>query len=372
MTEPAAHRDAGAFLRVHGLVKHFGGMRALDDLSFSVARGECLTLLGPSGCGKTTMLRCIAGFEFPDSGQIEIDGQCVCDPERGVNVLPERRQFGMVFQSYAVWPHMTVEQNVAYGLRNRGAAKADISARVSEVLRMVGLAGRESHNVTRLSGGQQQRVALARALVYRPKVLLFDEPLSNLDARLRERMRQELRRLHKETAITSIYVTHDQEEAMVVSDRIVVMNEGRIQQIGSPSEVYDRPVSRFVADFVGNSNILEGCVERADAKSALVALEGGENLFLRCAVGERPAPGAAVAVSFHPEEVHVAASRPANAENILAGIIVSRSDMGGFIDYRVRVGREVIRVDAPRRTQHSEGQEVFLQIGAESCQCLCR
>ena len=370
MSGTASSGDAGAFLQVRGLVKHFGSTRVIDDLSFSVARGECLTLLGPSGCGKTTTLRCIAGFETPDAGRIEIDGQCVCEPERGVNVLPERRQFGMVFQSYAVWPHMTVEQNVAYGLQSRRIAKAEIAERVSEVLRMVGLAGREGQNVTRLSGGQQQRVALARALVYRPKVLLFDEPLSNLDAKLREHMRQELRRLHNETGITSIYVTHDQEEAMVVSDRILVMNEGRMQQIGPPSEVYDRPATRFVADFVGNSNILHGRLKTADGGAAVVELQGAKDLNLRCTADGRQAAGADIAVSFHPEQVRLSAVRPADAGNVLPGTIVSRNNMGSFIDYRVRVSGQEIRVNAPRDADHSEGQEIFLLISAQACRCL--
>jgi ABC-type Fe3+/spermidine/putrescine transport system ATPase subunit len=223
-----------------------------------------------------------------------------------------------------------------------------------------------------LSGGQQQRVALARALVYRPKILLFDEPLSNLDAKLRERMRLELRRLHDETAITSIYVTHDQEEAMVVSDRIIVLNEGRAQQIGPPSEVYDRPSTRFVADFVGSSNILGGRLRTIDECAAVVDLDDAEGASLRCATSPPRviAVGASVAVSFHPERVRVSTVGPPNMENVLLGVIVSRNNMGSFIDYRVRVGGQEIRVNAPRQTENSRGEKVFLIIDPESCQLL--
>src|SRR5664280_2454973 len=221
----ALNRPA-AFLTIDHLSKWYGESKVIDDLSLVAHHAEFLTLLGSSGCGKTTTLRCIAGFEKPDEGRITLDTVCVSDAAQRVELPPEKRQFGMVFQSYAVWPHMTVSENVAYGLRNRGLSKSQIADRVAEVVDRVGLAGMASKGVTRLSGGQQQRVALARAIVYQPKILLFDEPLSNLDAKLRERMRLELRRLQTDLHITSVYVTHDQEEAMVMSDRVIVMNQG--------------------------------------------------------------------------------------------------------------------------------------------------
>ena len=232
----------------------------MRDFSLSVGRGEFVTLLGPSGCGKTTTLRCVAGLERPDAGEIRIGDEVVASAGRGIYLYPEHRNIGMVFQSYAVWPHMTVFENVAYGLRVRRIAAAEIRERTTRALELVGLDHLAERYATKLSGGQRQRVALARAIVYEPRVVLFDEPLSNLDAKLREQMRIELVRLQQEVGITSIYVTHDQAEALVMSDRVVVMDKGVIQQIDDPQTIYARPANTFVANFIGVANLMEGVV----------------------------------------------------------------------------------------------------------------
>src|SRR3954470_6941252 len=259
-----------AELSVQDLVVHYGDVAAVNGVSFHVAEGEFVSLLRPSGCGKTTTLRCIAGLESATRGEIRIGGTVVA--RDGREVPPEKRGVNMVFQSYAVWPHMTVFENVAYGLRIAGLGRAEIARRTQEALRIVGLAGLEARYGTELSGGQQQRVAVARAVVTEPQLLLFDEPLSNLDAGLRERMRFELVQLQRRLGRTSIYVTHDQAEAMVMSDRIILMNRGRIVQESSPRELYDRPASRFAAEFVGSANLLEA--EITGAGNGLVVRAG--------------------------------------------------------------------------------------------------
>ncbi|RMF84013.1 MAG: ABC transporter ATP-binding protein, partial [Nitrospinota bacterium] len=240
---------------------------AVDDLSLEVAEGTLVTLLGPSGCGKTTTLRMVAGFEVPTKGEIFIGGV------RVDGIPPNKRDTAMVFQSYGLFPHMTVFENVAYGLKVRRVPRTEIRRRVAEVLELTGLKGLEDRAPQQLSGGQQQRVALSRALVVRPQVLLFDEPLSNLDAKLRVEMRGELRKLQKRLSITSLYVTHDQEEAMSISDLLCVMHEGKVQQIGTPSEVYTRPANRFVADFIGQANFLPGVVEQVEDHQTLVRVQ---------------------------------------------------------------------------------------------------
>ncbi|WP_089721875.1 ABC transporter ATP-binding protein, partial [Candidatus Entotheonella palauensis] len=240
-----------ARVQVRGLKKHFGPEVAVAGIDFEVPEGHFVTLLGPSGCGKTTTLRCLAGLERPDAGEIDIGEQCVAAPSRNIWVPPEKRNMGMVFQSYAVWPHLTVFDNIAYGLRVRGMGRSEIAKRTQETLDLVGLSGFADRYATQLSGGQQQRVSLARALAYNPRVILFDEPLSNLDAKLREHMRLELTRLQQRLGITAVYVTHDQSEALVMSDTIIVMNHGHILQQGAPEAIYAEPASRFVADFVG-------------------------------------------------------------------------------------------------------------------------
>ena len=252
------------------LSKHFGAEVAVRELNLAVAEGEFVTLLGPSGCGKTTTLRCIAGLEHPDAGEVRIDGRIVASAQRGIYLPPEDRNIGMVFQSYAVWPHMTVFDNVAFGLRIRRVERARMRALTMKALELVGLAHLADRYATKLSGGQRQRVALARAIAYEPKVILFDEPLSNLDAKLREQMRVELVRLQREVGITSIYVTHDQAEALVMSDRVVVMADGAIQQIGDPQTIYARPANRFVAKFIGVANLVDGVLLESNGSTCAI------------------------------------------------------------------------------------------------------
>ena len=248
-------------LRLTGVSKRYGNFLAVDDIDLELQSGEFVSLLGPSGCGKTTTLRMIAGFVDPTLGTIEMDGQILSSPAG--SVPPDRRQMSMIFQSYAIWPNMTVEQNVAFGLELRKIAKAEVKRRVGEMLEVVHMNHLADRYPAELSGGQQQRVALARAIVIRPSVLLLDEPLSNLDATLREEMRFEIRRLHDEFHVTTVYVTHDQAEAMVTSDRIAVMNHGRIEQVDHPRALYNKPKTRFVAGFIGRTNFIEGLERRA-------------------------------------------------------------------------------------------------------------
>ncbi|HEU5016608.1 MAG TPA: ABC transporter ATP-binding protein [Pseudolabrys sp.] len=364
---------AADLLEVDQIEKSFKETKAVDRVSFGLRNGEFVTLLGPSGCGKTTTLRAIAGFETIDSGRIAIDGQIVSDPAKGLHVAPESRHFGMVFQSYAVWPHMTVAQNVAYGLHHMKLSRAESKDRVLRVLSMVGLEKEVDRPATMLSGGQQQRVALARAIVYEPKVLLFDEPLSNLDAKLRERMRLELRRLQAELGITSVYVTHDQEEAMVVSDRVIVMEKGRIRQIGNPQEIYDRPVSRYVAEFIGSANIFPAKVREVDAgsRSVLVEAQVGERaLPLRAVFYQLPPPlGTDGFVCIRNENISIAASGASAApgRNVIAGIVQRQINMGSYMEcLLVANGHEII-VRAPRSVVLAEGSAVDLLFAQESC-----
>jgi putative spermidine/putrescine transport system ATP-binding protein/spermidine/putrescine transport system ATP-binding protein len=304
LSNPADRQDpatpADVAVRLDGVTKRFGEITALHEASLQVRRGELMTLLGPSGCGKTTLLNLVAGFFAPDSGEIAIDGARVTD-------LPTwRREIGMTFQNYALFPHMTVASNVGYGLRARRLAKPEIARRVAAVLELVKLSGLEDRKPRQLSGGQQQRVALARALVVRPKVLLLDEPFSALDRNLRASMQVELRDIQRKLGVTTIFVTHDQSEALSLSDRIAVISQGRIRQIGAPDDIYRRPVDRFVASFVGDVNVLRGRLERVDGATASVALGP-----LRVEVPSRtldgvPA-GAAVDLFVRPEDLSVAA-----------------------------------------------------------------
>ena len=291
-----------AELRIDRLRKTFAtGKPAVDDVSFTVAAGEIVALLGPSGCGKTTTLRCVAGLEHPSAGAIRIGGAVVSAPERGVLVPPRLRNIGMVFQSYAVWPHMTVWQNVAYPLRRRGISRAERNRKVSEALALVGLSDYAQRQVVSLSGGQMQRVALARSLVYQPQLLLLDEPLSNLDANLRLRLRDDLRQIIKRTGVTALYVTHDQAEAVVLGDRIGVMRDGRLLQIGAPSEIYNRPADLFVASFTGASNRLTGRVIDRQGEFGTVEAISGHRLTVWLPAGV--AVGNPVKIAVRPENV---------------------------------------------------------------------
>jgi ABC-type Fe3+/spermidine/putrescine transport system ATPase subunit len=362
-----------AVVELERLTRRFGAEVAVHEVSLSVQQGEFVTLLGPSGCGKTTTLRCIAGLERLDGGEIRIEKAVVASAERGVHLPPEDRNIGMVFQSYAVWPHMTVFDNVAYGLRVRRLGRAEIGAQTTKALQRVGLAHLAERYATKLSGGQRQRVALARALAYNPRVVLFDEPLSNLDAKLREHMRVELTRLQHEVGITSIYVTHDQSEALVMSDRVVVMNRGVIQQVGDPTTIYSKPANTFVASFIGATNLLEGTLlGRCDDLCEVEVPLGRERapLRLRAAGGEGAAPGQRIVVSLRPEDLTLHLARPEGAANVLDGEVSDIVYLGSFLDCRVRLGSYEVSVQLGHDQPVARGRRVFLTVQPEHGLCL--
>jgi spermidine/putrescine ABC transporter ATP-binding subunit len=322
-------------VEVIGAEKRYGSLAALDAVSLKFVDGEFFGLLGPSGSGKTTLLRSIAGFIELDSGQVLLDGE-------DIGPIPvHRRDIGMVFQNYALFPHMTVFDNVAFGLSVRKMPGAEIKTRVDEILSLVRLAGLQERKPKQLSGGQQQRVALARALVTRPKVLLLDEPLGALDKHLREEMQVELRRIQREVGITTIFVTHDQEEAMTLSDRIAIMNQGRIEQLGAPLEVYEHPTNRFAAGFLGVANFMEGRVATVSGAEARIDLKlGGQ--AVAPAAGFRQGDAALLAV--RPEKIAVEAGVATVGVNRLAGTVVSAIFSGSSTTYRVQVGDQIIAV----------------------------
>jgi iron(III) transport system ATP-binding protein len=346
-------------VRVDGVSKRFahrvkGEIYAARDVRLDVAPGEFLTLLGPSGCGKTTTLRMIAGFESPDSGRVFFGGQ-------DVTVLPaNRRDIGFVFQNYALFPHLSVFENVAYGLRVRAESDDAIAASVGEVLSLVGLAGYEQQFSSQLSGGEQQRVALARAIVIRPRVLLFDEPLSNLDAKLRVQMRREIRDLQRRLGITTVYVTHDQEEAMAVSDRIAVMSQGSVVQIGTAEELYHRPASPFVAQFVGRVNLLDGRVVEIAGGTARIAALGG--IIATKDVPRGILPGDAVQVVLRPEAIALERN---GADAALKASVLSRTFLGEKIEYVLRCGDTTLqaaRYNAGPNEAIAEGSMVGVRL----------
>jgi spermidine/putrescine transport system ATP-binding protein len=342
MTERA---DGAPEIRLTDLAKHFRDVRAVDDVSLDIGTGEFFSLLGPSGCGKTTTLRMIGGFELPTGGRIELRGRDVTlDP-------PDKRPVNMVFQNYALFPHLNVGENIAFGLRRKNVEKDQIKRRVTEALELVHLAGLDRRKPNQLSGGQQQRVALARALVNRPNVLLLDEPLGALDLKLRRQLQIELKRVQSEVGITFVYVTHDQEEALTMSDRIAVMNQGKVEQLGTPEELYERPVTRFVADFIGTTNLLSGSIESADASSAYVRLDGGDSCVI---AGSGLQVGRAVELSIRPESILIKASNgttPGGVEPI-RGQVEQMAYLGGNVQYHVRTrGGLAITALAPKTGQ---------------------
>lgn len=357
-----------AFLKVMDLVKKFDSVVAVDRVSFEIEKGEFLTLLGPSGCGKTTTLRCIAGLETVENGEIYIGERLMVSAKKNVFVEPHQRGLGMVFQSYAIWPHLTVFDNIAYPLKERRLPKNEIRDKVSRILAMVRLTGLEDRPATKLSGGQQQRVALARALVYDPEVLLFDEPLSNLDAKLRIEMRNEIRKLQQDLHITSLYVTHDQEEAFALSDRIIVMNQGKIEQIGDPFTLYFNPATQFVAEFIGQTNFIEGIIESSDNNAIAVKALGTSILTSK---REGFKQGDEVILSIRPEYVKV--NPREQFENELEGSVDQRQYVGSSCRYLVLVGNKSIIVDthgitrADLKALPDEGDKVKLGFRAEDC-----
>ena len=365
---------------IRGLTKRYGDVAAVEALDLDVAPGELVALLGPSGCGKTTTLRLVAGFLEPEAGEIRV-GDRLLSSATAV-VPPEQRKMAMIFQSYALWPHMTVAGNVAYGLRfGRHLGRADRDRRVSDILRAVQLAGYESRYPGELSGGQQQRVAVARALVVEPEILLLDEPLSNLDANLREEMRFEIRRLHEAFGITTLYVTHDQAEAMVISDRIAVLERGRVAQVGTAEDLFERPATRFVAQFIGRTNLIDGVVTepgvvtvRGEPRSGgepspsmiVVAHDG---LRLRVATTDAKT-GASVAVSIRPHAITLIAdgARGGGAgDNVLSGVLKRASYLGAGVDYEVDVSGVTLRVATPAATRIAPGTPVTLVIPIARC-----
>ncbi|MGW8182325.1 MAG: ABC transporter ATP-binding protein [Burkholderiales bacterium] len=365
----------GKFVELVQLTKRFGEEVAVREVNLAVGQGEFVTLLGPSGCGKTTTLRCIAGLERPDAGEIRIDGQVVTAPGRGIHLDPENRNIGMVFQSYAVWPHMTVFDNVAYGLRVRRVAGPEMTARTTKALELVGLGHLADRYATKLSGGQRQRVALARAIAYEPKVILFDEPLSNLDAKLREQMRVELVRLQHEVGITSIYVTHDQAEALVMSDRVVVMDKGVIQQVGDPETIYARPANAFVANFIGVANLLEGKLLGRDGDVSEVEIPVGDGqapLHLKAIGAEGASRGQRIILSLRPEDISLNLQRPngGSSANLMEAEVIDTVYLGNFLDCRVRVGTRELAIQIDHFERLAPGQKVFVTFRPEHGLCL--
>ena len=326
MTPPA---EAAPEIRLVDLTKDFREVRAVDAVSLDIRAGEFFSLLGPSGCGKTTTLRMIGGFELPTSGRVELRGRDI------TNDPPDKRSVNMVFQNYALFPHLDVAGNVGFGLRRRKVASRDIARRVGEVLALVHLEGYDRRRPNQLSGGQQQRVALARALVNEPHVLLLDEPLGALDLKLRRQLQVELKRVQAEVGITFVYVTHDQEEALTMSDRIAVMSRGRVEQLGTPEELYERPATRFVADFIGTTNLLTGSVIAVDSQGALVRLATGEQCLV--ASDGDLAVGRAVELSVRPESVELRATNGASPGLApIAGHVEQVAYLGSNVQYQVR------------------------------------
>jgi len=347
---------------IENVTKRFGSMAAVSEVTLSIQEGELFTLLGPSGCGKTTLLRLIAGFYTPDEGEIRFDGQRVNE------VPPHERGIGMVFQAFALWPHMTVYENAAYGLKLRRLSRAEIEARVSAVFDKVRLQSFGGRYPGQLSGGQQQRVALARALVLNPKILLLDEPLSNLDAKVRVQVRQEIRKLQKELGITTMYVTHDQEEALTLSDRIAVFNQGKVFQVGPPKQLYERPANRFVADFIGINNLIDGVVERVESDKG--------RLWAKTAVGELSAlfderlrPGDRCILCLRPENATVG-GQPEPDRNFVQGRITFAAYLGNSLRYDVELAPGLVfKVDIRDPWHHeirSTGSTVAVTFSASS------
>ena len=362
-------------IEIKSLVKIFAdganaGVRAVNDVSFTVEDGRFYTLLGPSGCGKTTTLRCIAGLEKADGGEIVVAGNKVFSATDGTFVPAYRRPIGMVFQSYAIWPHMTVFENVAFPLRvgKQRVSSSDVKKKVNHALSQVELDGYEERMATQLSGGQQQRLALARALVREPQVLLLDEPLSNLDAKLRERMRFELRELQRRLRITTLYVTHDQIEALSMSNVIAVMNSGVIIQEGPPREVYLQPKTKFVANFIGSTNQLTGEIVKLDHEGmGTVRTDDGE---ISCQILEGLAVGNKVVVVVRPESIYLNQKKPPDTANLLEGKIGAAMFLGEYVDCTVELGKNMLQTHQRYTTQVRRGDPVWVELPAGECMAL--
>ena len=351
-------------IELRNVTKRYGDLVANDSVTLSIRSGELMTLLGPSGCGKTTALRCITGHNIPDEGEVWIDGQNVTD------VPTHKRELGMVFQNFALFPHMTVFDNVGFPLMIRRVEKAARQEQVMEALRLIRMEEYASHYPRQLSGGQQQRVGLARALVYRPKVLLLDEPLSNLDAKLREEMRFEIRDLIDRLGITAVYVTHDQAEALALSDRVAVMHRGRIEQVGTPDEIYDRPASRFVADFIGLSDFIQGTVSELHAEPgrAVVTAKG---LDISVPAAPEMSPGQPVLLFIRPNNVALLPASHEGGTNVFAGVVDKTTYLGDRNDYRVAVGEGLeLRVQTDGKVRFSVGEHVKVHLPVDLCRLI--
>jgi iron(III) transport system ATP-binding protein len=351
-----------ASVALQGLTKKYGSLTVVDNVNLTIDDGQIACLLGPSGCGKTTTLRLIAGFISPDDGEIRVGGKQVSSPTKALP--PEQRNMSMIFQSYALWPHLTIGENVAYGLKLRKLDRGDIKSRVDAILGVTHLEKLAERYPNELSGGQQQRVALARALVVEPETLLLDEPLSNLDANLREEMRFEIRRLHEKYKYTTIYVTHDQIEAMTTADQIVVMNQGKIDQVGSPEDIYQRPVSEFVARFIGGTNILKG----RNVCDNTVECQG---FALRCGQGTLSASGE-TAVSIRLHDIQLRTTQPENeSTNAVAGTVARHIYLGAHRDYLIALPGDIqVRVTTPIHVEAPVGSRVWLYFPPEHCRAL--
>jgi ABC-type Fe3+/spermidine/putrescine transport system ATPase subunit len=369
MGAPVRTARTTAAVSLERLSKHFKSVPAVDDVSFEIHEGEVFTLLGPSGCGKTTTLRMIAGLEEPTEGRVLFRDKVVVDARKGIFVAPERRNVGMVFQSYAIWPHMTVYENVAYPLKLRGIKGDQARSRVSKILAILGLEGLEDRPAPMLSGGQQQRVALGRALVYEPELLLLDEPFSNLDAKLREHFRLELKLLQRRLGVTVVFVTHDQIEALSLSDRIAVMNGGRVEQLGQPHEVYEKPASSFVRDFLGRTVLLRGEVrESSGTGHVVIGLGDSEGVLMgRTVLGGDMQPGQTVHVAMRPEDLEITSPMGDWRVNILSGTVEALLYVGDRqeVDVKLRDNTRILCY-APRWAALREGEAVHLKV-REDC-----
>lgn len=349
-------------VKIEKLIKRFGEVTAVAGIDVTIPEGKIVTFLGPSGCGKTTTLRCVAGFENGDEGTIWIGDRIIFDSKEKINLSPQRRDMGMVFQSYAVWPHMTVYENIAFPLRIRKMSRRKVDQRVERAMTMVGIQELRDRLPSAVSGGQQQRVAFARAIVYDPAVLLLDEPLSNLDAKLRERMRFEILDLQRKLGITTIYVTHDQEEAMVLSDEVLVMDQGQTIQRGDPEDIYFNPHNEFVADFIGKINFLAGTVRTQDEEIPVVDIQG-EGFPGPIHTTRRDfSPGQRVLASVRPENIQIHTSKPGHEVNTWPARLERKNFLGGLFDMVVRVEDKELRCRTPFTVDASCGANVYIHI----------
>lgn len=353
-------------IKVVNLVKRFGSVTAVNRVSFQIESSEVVTILGPSGCGKSTILRLIAGLEKPDEGEIEIADELMTSVSKGVYDPPEKRHVGMVFQSYAIWPHMTLFNNIAFPLKRKGMSKEEIKERVTRIINLVKLQGLEDRYPSQVSGGQQQRAALARALAYEPKTLLLDEPLSNLDARLRDQMRLELRNMLRPLEISALFVTHDQLEAITLSDRVLVMNNGEIIEEGPPRQLYSTPKTKFVAEFMGSLNFIPGKIAMKDSSSGRVTVETSEGGLL-ASFAEELEIGEQVMLSVRPENIKITSSRPDEKVNVLEGRIKDIVFQGKTLGCEIALKEYVLKAEIHSAATLKQGDKVCVDLSPEFC-----